>query len=50
MLQHGALVSRKFNKSCVDGIDNAIEIIKDDEEIEVDAIEGIVTLLDREEE
>ena len=49
MLQHGALVSREFNKPCVVGIDNVTNIIKDGEEIEVDAIEGIVRLLDREE-
>jgi len=49
MLQHGALVSREFNKPCVVGIENVTDIIKDGEEIEVDAIEGIVTLLDREE-
>jgi len=49
MLQHGALVSREFNKPCVVGIERVTEIIKDGEEIEVDAIEGIVTLLDREE-
>jgi len=49
MLQHGALVSREFNKPCIVGVDNITEIIKDGEEIEVDAIEGIITLLDREE-
>ena len=49
MLQHGALVSREFNKPCVVGIDNVTKIIKDGEEIEVDAIEGVVRLLDREE-
>ncbi|KAG4087706.1 glutathione synthetase ATP-binding domain-like protein [Neocallimastix lanati (nom. inval.)] len=49
MLQHGALVSREFNKPCVVGIENITDIIKDGEEIEVDAIEGIITLLDREE-
>jgi len=49
MLQHGALVSREFNKPCVVGIENITEIINDGEEIEVDAIEGIITLLDREE-
>lgn len=47
MLQHGALVSREFNKPCVVGIENATNIIKDGEEIEVDAIEGVVRLLDR---
>jgi len=49
MLQHGALVSREFNKPCVVGIENITDIIKDGEEIEVDTIEGIITLLDREE-
>ena len=49
MLQHGALVSREFNKPCVVGIDNVTEIIKDGEEIEVDPIEGVVRMLDREE-
>ena len=49
MLQHGALVSREFNKPCVVGIENVTNIIKDGEEVEVDAIEGIVRLLDREE-
>ena len=49
MLQHGALVSREFNKPCVVGIENVTKIIKDGEEVEVDAVEGIVRLLDREE-
>ena len=29
MLQHGALVSREFNKPCAVGIENATNIIKD---------------------
>ena len=49
MLQHGALVSREFNKPCIVGIENATKIIKDGEEVEVDAIEGVVRLLDRKE-
>jgi len=49
MLQHGALVSREFNKPCVVGIENVTKIVKDGEEVEVDAIEGVVRLLDREE-
>ena len=49
MLQHGALVSREFNKPCVVGIENVTKIIKDGEEVEVDAIEVVVRLLDREE-
>lgn len=47
MLQHGALVSREFNKPCVVGIENLTNIIKDGEEVEIDAIEGVVRLLDR---
>ena len=50
MLQHGALVSREFNKPCVVGIENVTNIIKDGEEVEVDAIEGVVRLLDRKDE
>ena len=49
MLQHGALVSREFNKPCVVGIENITKIIKDGEGVEVDAIEGVVRLLEREE-
>ena len=49
MLQHGALVSREFNKPCVVGIENITNIIKDGEEVEVDATEGVVRLLDRKE-
>jgi len=49
MLQHGALVSREFNKPCLVGIENITKIVRDGEEVEVDAIEGILRLLDREE-
>jgi len=49
MLQHGALVSREFNKPCVVVIDNVTKMIKDGEEVEVDAIEGVIRLLEREE-
>jgi len=49
MLQHGALVSREFNKPCLVGIENVTQIVRDGEEVEVDAIEGILRLLDREE-
>ena len=50
MLQHGALVSREFNKPCVVGIENVTKIIRDGENVEVDAIEGVVRLLDRKED
>ena len=44
MLQHGALVSREFNKLCVVGIDNVMNKSKDGNLIEVDAIEGVVRI------
>ena len=45
MLQHGALVSREFNKPCVVGIENVMSVIKDGDELEVDAVNGIVRIL-----
>ena len=45
MLQHGALVSREFNKPCVVGIDNVMQKIHDGDFIEVDAVEGVVRIL-----
>lgn len=45
MLQHGALVAREFNKPCVVGVDNVMELIKDGDEIEVDAVNGVVKLI-----
>ncbi|ORX38747.1 hypothetical protein BCR36DRAFT_442582 [Piromyces finnis] len=48
MLQHGDLVSREFNKPCIVGIENVTTIVQDGEEVEVDAIEGVLRLLDRE--
>ena len=47
MLQHGALVSREFNKPCVVGIENVMNKIKDGDLIEVDAINGIVRILNQ---
>jgi len=47
MLQHGALVSREFNKPCLVGMEHITKIVKDGEEVEVDAIEGVLRLLDR---
>ena len=47
MLQHGALVSREFNKPCVVGIENVMSVIKDGDELEVDAVNGIVRILSK---
>ena len=46
MLQHGAVVSREFNKPCVVGIENVMNILKDGDLIELDAINGIVRKLE----
>ena len=46
-LQHGALVAREFNKPCVVGVEKVMEKIKDGEEIEVDAIEGKVIIINQ---
>ena len=45
MLQHGALVSREFGKPCIVGIDDVTNILKDGEEVEVDATNGVVRRL-----
>jgi len=45
MLQHGAVVSREFNKPCVVGIEGVMNLLKDGELIELDAINGIVRKL-----
>lgn len=45
ILQHGALVAREFNKPCIVGIENAMKLFKDNEEIEVDANNGIIRKL-----
>ena len=46
-MQHGALVSREFNKPCVVGIENVMSVIKDGDELEVDAVNGIVRILNK---
>ena len=47
MLQHGALVAREFGKPCVVGVEKVMEKIKDGDEIEVDAIEGKVIIINQ---
>ena len=44
MLQHGALVAREYGKSCVSGLENATEILKDGQMVEMDGASGIVRL------
>ncbi len=45
MLSHAAIVSRELNIPCIVGTGNASEVIKDGDEIEMDANTGIVTIL-----
>ena len=42
---HAAIVARELNKPCVIGTKFATEILKDGDEVEVDADNGIVTKL-----
>ena len=42
---HAAIVSREMNKPCVVGVSTATELIKDDDEVEVNATQGIVRIL-----
>jgi len=45
MLQHGALVAREYGKPCVAGIENATEVFKDGQMVEMDGASGIITLV-----
>jgi pyruvate,water dikinase len=44
-LQHGALVAREYGKPCVSGIEDATEVLKDGQTIELDGASGIITLV-----
>jgi len=44
MLQHRALVAREYGKPCVSGLENATEILKDGQMVEMDGARGIVRL------
>lgn len=43
---HAAIVSREMNKPCIIGTKQATKVLKDDDLVEVDAIKGIVTILE----
>lgn len=45
MLQHGALVAREFSKPCIVGVENAMQLFKDDEIVQIDAYLGIIKKL-----
>lgn len=42
---HAAIISREMNKPCIIGTKNATEILRDGDEIEVDANNGIIKLI-----
>ncbi|OGI92087.1 hypothetical protein A3A09_02170 [Candidatus Nomurabacteria bacterium RIFCSPLOWO2_01_FULL_42_20] len=44
---HAAIVSREMNKPCIIGTQNATQVIKDGDMVEVDAERGIVKILER---
>jgi pyruvate,water dikinase len=45
MLQHGALVAREYGKPCVAGIEDATEVFKDGQMVEMDGTSGVITLV-----
>ena len=47
-LQHGAVVAREYGLPCVSGIDQATELLKDGQMVEVDGSSGVVRVLDGE--
>ena len=47
ILTHAAIVARELGKPCVIGTKNATKILKDGDEVEVDADKGAVKILKR---
>ena len=45
LLSHAAIISREFNKPCIIGTKIATKVLKDGDEVEVDADKGIVRKL-----
>lgn len=50
LLQHGALVAREYGKPCIAGIEDAMNILKNGQLIEVDGSRGLITILDKTDE
>ncbi len=44
---HAAIVSRELNKPCIIGTRNATKILKDGDQVELDADNGVVKILDK---
>lgn len=47
LLSHAAIIARELGKPCILGTENATKIIKNNDEVEVDANKGIVRILKR---
>lgn len=46
ILQHGSLVAREYGKPCIAGMEGVVDRLKDGQLVEVDAINGIVKILE----
>jgi len=49
LLSHAAIVSREFGIPCIVGTGNATSVLKDGDQVEVDATQGIVKIMKRSE-
>ncbi len=47
LMSHAAIISRELKKPCVVGTNNATQVLKDGDEVEVDADNGVVRILNR---
>jgi len=45
LLSHAAIISRELNKSCIVGVQNSLQLLKDGDFVEVNADKGIVKIL-----
>ena len=45
-LQHGAVVAREYGIPCVSGVDDATDVLKDGQTVEIDGSSGCVRVLD----
>lgn len=46
VLQHGAVVAREYGIPCVSGVDDATDVLKDGQTVEIDGSSGWVRVLD----
>lgn len=45
ILSHAAIISRELKKPCLVGVKNAMKLLKDGQEIELDANNGFVSII-----